>query len=99
MPLSDVILYSNWVAEKFKRRLNLPSEINIARGERNDGTALHTHTYTHTVEFRCQREGQACERINCRRGLVRQIRGDSVENLLDRSLTGDLVTVLVGVGE
>ena len=56
------------------------------------------HTYTHTVEFRCQRGGQACERINCRRGLVRQIRGDSVENLLDRSLTGDLVTVLVGVG-
>lgn len=30
-----------------------------------------------------------------RRGLVRQIRRDSVENLLDRSLTADLVTVLV----
>lgn len=39
-----------------------------------------------------------CEWINCRRGFVRQIRRDSVENLLDRSLTGDLVTVLVGVG-
>lgn len=30
-----------------------------------------------------------------RRSLVRQIRRDSVENLLDRSLTADLVTVLV----